>query len=383
MVSTGTTTLRAGIIGSQALGARLLNIANPRSSGRLSTRLAIDHIKWDTSSVTSYIEGDAKPEVFFIDYSNEIAARRQLDELSRLALNGVPFLGVTSIDPSKTANTLLHLMELKRGASGIGAEIGGRHIPLLSDIVDVSSLEQMATSDPIGAHHYIFDLMFRGVEICQSRHNSLTDNLTGLPSERAFDLLLTEGLKLASREEDESTALVFADLRAFKAINDTYGHTLADQVLKRFAQIFREGIRDSDVVARPHGDEFYFMFPRTTEEAVRRILGNMLTKVTAEVSPFADIHPDLRPGVNFGAFIFSIGAEDQRATLYALAQKYIESIGGVFKPELLGSFLVDTADKLSYLSRKNGENQFELGHTADIPRIQDAFAEITAHGRSR
>lgn len=383
MVSATVNTLRAGYIGSQPICTRLLSIANPKAGQRLPHRLAIDHVNWDTSRITEYIDSMPRPDVFIVDCSNAAAAKEQLGQISGLTLNGVPFLGATSIDPAKTQNPLLDLNKLIGQFSSIGADIGNRRIPLLSDVLDVFSLEQMSGSDPVGAHNVMLGSMFKAMELCQSRHNSLTDNLTGLPSDRAFTLLLSEGLKLASREKSENMALVFADLRAFKAINDTYGHMLADQVLKGFAGIFREGIRESDVVARPHGDEFYFMFPRTTEEAVKRILDNILARVTAETSPFADLHPDLKPGVNLGAIVFSIGDSDQKETLYKLARQYFESMGKPFETDLLGDFLIDIADKLSYLSRARGENQLNIGHTKDIPAIQSSFVEMTRGGRQR
>ncbi len=383
MVSANTTTLRAGFIGSVPLRGRLLDIANPRGVGKLQNRLSISHVNWNTASITRYIDSQPRPDAFIVDCSNSAAAKQQLDQIASLALNGAPFLGVTSIDQGETPNPLSDLYRLTARFSAIGADMGSRFVPLLSDIVEISSLEQMAGTDPVGAHNVLFGSIFKAMELCQSRHNSLTDNLTGLPSDRAFSLLLSESLKLASREENENTALVFADLRGFKAINDTHGHVLADQVLKRFAEIFRDGIRESDVVARPHGDEFYFLFPRTTEEAVKRIVENILAKVTAETSPFADIHPDLKPGVNLGALVFSVGNRDQKETLYRLARQYFESMGKPFEADMLGNFLIDIADKLSYLSRTRGENRLNIGHTKDIPDIQSSFADITANGRQR
>ncbi len=51
-------------------------------------------------------------------------------------------------------------------------------------------------------------------------------------------------------------ALFFIDLDKFKHINDSFGHSIGDQVLKNASQRFRESLRDDDVIGRWGGDEF-------------------------------------------------------------------------------------------------------------------------------
>jgi diguanylate cyclase (GGDEF)-like protein len=57
-----------------------------------------------------------------------------------------------------------------------------------------------------------------------------------------------------------------ADLDFFKRINDTYGHAAGDLVLKSFAKLLKDSVRQTDLVCRYGGEEFAFVFPESTVE---------------------------------------------------------------------------------------------------------------------
>lgn len=81
------------------------------------------------------------------------------------------------------------------------------------------------------------------------------DSLTGLLNRRGFDEMLC-GLVAGTQEPDAASAVVFIDVDSFKAINDTYGHAVADEVLVGIARRVSGSIRGQDTVARIGGDEF-------------------------------------------------------------------------------------------------------------------------------
>jgi diguanylate cyclase (GGDEF)-like protein len=85
-----------------------------------------------------------------------------------------------------------------------------------------------------------------------SEQLALQDPLTGLANRRAFDRLLAPELE---REEPDSAVLLI-DLDGFKAINDTWGHEVGDEVLRVVADRLRQAVRGTDVVTRMGGDEF-------------------------------------------------------------------------------------------------------------------------------
>ena len=85
----------------------------------------------------------------------------------------------------------------------------------------------------------------------RERRSHSTDDLTGVPTRRA-------GLEALSHfvSHQERVTLAFIDLRGFKKINDTYGHTVGDEVLGAVAKRLKRLVRGSDVLFRYGGDEF-------------------------------------------------------------------------------------------------------------------------------
>ncbi|KAF2957233.1 hypothetical protein AS159_09385 [Thermotoga sp. Ku-13t] len=81
------------------------------------------------------------------------------------------------------------------------------------------------------------------------------DALTGLANRRLFQDYGEKMISLARREQ-KSTAVLFIDLSKFKIVNDSYGHTVGDEVLKIVGSRLERIVRESDVVARFGGDEF-------------------------------------------------------------------------------------------------------------------------------
>lgn len=80
------------------------------------------------------------------------------------------------------------------------------------------------------------------------------DDLTGLPN-RSFTRTLVEK-RLSHRGLEGRLALAFIDLDDFKRVNDTYGHSVGDELLRNVAERLRAGTRDSDICGRIGGDEF-------------------------------------------------------------------------------------------------------------------------------
>ena len=84
------------------------------------------------------------------------------------------------------------------------------------------------------------------------------DKLTGLPNRAMFEELLELAIARARRHE-LATAVVLADLDDFKLVNDSLGHERGDELLRQLAERLREATRETDLVARPGGDEFLLL----------------------------------------------------------------------------------------------------------------------------
>ncbi len=108
--------------------------------------------------------------------------------------------------------------------------------------------------------HYVEELERSSSALQEShenfRHAAYHDALTGLPNRNYFiDTLKT--LLLESREAAESNfAVLFLDLKSFKTINDSLGHSLGDRLIKNVAKRLAGMVREDDLVARFSGDKF-------------------------------------------------------------------------------------------------------------------------------
>lgn len=90
---------------------------------------------------------------------------------------------------------------------------------------------------------------------------ALVDALTGLATRRRVEELAT--VALAAATPAAPLAVVLLDVDEFKAINDTFGHNVGDEVLRGFARILQQRGRLSDVVGRWGGEEFIILCPDT------------------------------------------------------------------------------------------------------------------------
>jgi len=103
------------------------------------------------------------------------------------------------------------------------------------------------------------------------RYMSFHDQLTGLYNRH----YLEEEMQRLDTERQLPISIIMADLNGLKLINDTYGHSTGDKMLKRTAAMLRETCRSEDILARFGGDEFVLYLPRTPEIEARKICGRI------------------------------------------------------------------------------------------------------------
>ncbi|MEK6692613.1 MAG: diguanylate cyclase [Nitrospirota bacterium] len=94
---------------------------------------------------------------------------------------------------------------------------------------------------------------------------AITDFLTGVYNHRYFSHRLGEELERVTRYK-YPMSLIMVDIDHFKVINDTYGHTKGDMVLKEFAKALKRNIRKTDILARYGGEEFVILLPQTDRD---------------------------------------------------------------------------------------------------------------------
>jgi diguanylate cyclase (GGDEF)-like protein len=104
------------------------------------------------------------------------------------------------------------------------------------------------------------------------------DGLTGLPNRRRTAELATAALAEATAAQTPLTIAII-DMDHFKVINDRCGHATGDFVLKEFARVGRQALRETDVLGRWGGEEFLLIMPGATVEFALASLERMRTLV--------------------------------------------------------------------------------------------------------
>ncbi|MBI3966977.1 MAG: diguanylate cyclase [Chloroflexi bacterium] len=167
---------------------------------------------------------------------------------------------------------------------------------------------------------------------------SSLDGLTGIPNRRQFDRVLLLEWRRAARS-GAPLAMAMIDVDCFKAYNDTYGHQMGDDCLKRVALTLFETLhRAGDLVARYGGEEFAAILPQTDVEGALIVAEAMRTRV-------ADLAIPHRNSSVAEHVTISVG----------LATSVPE---GAAPPESL----IESADKALYRSKKLGRNRVTLAN---------------------
>lgn len=224
--------------------------------------------------------------------------------------------------PLKVGDTVVGVMNLSRSTIGgfLSSEL--RLLSLLSDQAAVAisnaSLHQMIS------------------------RQAYSDTLTGLPNRRALDERLEEEVTTA-RRNNYSFAVIMMDLDGFKAVNDTYGHTVGDDVLRLvFGQMAR-GVRTTDFLARYGGDELTLILSQTEMSSVQIVC----EKIIEGMTKFKFRLPDgkrLNLGISGGIALYPVHARS-------------------------GPDLLRAADAALYRAKKHKRGGFEVaqGITGPLP----------------
>ncbi len=151
------------------------------------------------------------------------------------------------------------------------------------------------------------------------------DFLTGVLNSRAFDQIANAEIQRSARY-GHSMSLAYIDLDNFKGVNDAYGHSTGDNLLKIVASTIGENLRVTDNIARLGGDEFAILLPETSEEAALNVLTRIHALVEGQMKK------------NHWPVSTSIG------------------LVTCSKPPLSADRLIQLADEQMYICKKNGKD---------------------------
>ncbi len=159
------------------------------------------------------------------------------------------------------------------------------------------------------------------------------DELTGLANRRSVEERLREELPRTERYK-HALSVLLADIDHFKTVNDTYGHSYGDFVLKEVAQAFARQCRATDLCARYGGEEFVILLPETSLPEAR-LVAERLCVAVRDLS-FTQAGKAVHVTASFG--VTSVNTDH---------------------PESLDE-LLEQADQALYAAKRNGRDRVEV-----------------------
>lgn len=121
------------------------------------------------------------------------------------------------------------------------------------------------------------------------KHLAFYDALTDLPNRSLMVERLDQKI-IHSKREPYQLALMFIDLDGFKQVNDQYGHSIGDELLKVVAARLLVLVRESDTVARLGGDEFIFILDKPTVKTEVEVVAN---RILSSINDPIELHGHL------------------------------------------------------------------------------------------
>jgi diguanylate cyclase (GGDEF)-like protein/putative nucleotidyltransferase with HDIG domain len=199
-----------------------------------------------------------------------------------------------------------------------------------------------------------------------------TDSLSGLYNRRRALIQLENEIRRAERYQGKFSLLI-ADIDNFKLFNDTYGHPVGDEIIRRVANILYHRSRASDLVARFGGDEFMLILPEAFRADAKKVADHMRSALAAQ--PY--IAPDgtrIPLRMSFGASSYPEDGLDAAGLIAVADANLYESKrwGGdtvTVRPEPISGEAVDsrafsTLDSL--VSAVDNKDHYTRRHSAQV-----------------
>jgi diguanylate cyclase (GGDEF)-like protein len=198
---------------------------------------------------------------------------------------------------------------------------------LYTDAKAGNEADRVSTLESIGTR--ISPLIKSSLTFERNISRALLDDVTELPNERAFYLVLENHLAESIRFPRERPLTILAiDVKDFERVNASYGHPSGNQILTRTAELIKGQLRQMDFLARSSGDEFLAVLPTADAEITRNIIQRIENSFAD--NPFSSAGEKIDVQLNFGFASFPADGESGRGLLgLAVSRKFNSKLATV------------------------------------------------------
>ena len=154
------------------------------------------------------------------------------------------------------------------------------------------------------------------------KHATL-DALTGFYNRRQLEERTKQEIA-SSRRQKTPLCAIMTDIDFFKKVNDTYGHTVGDLVLKTVSKVMRSQLREYDIAGRYGGEEFVILLPFTKIEEAKMVAERLRKAIENKVIDISKINPEspekeIHVTISLG--VYQLKTEDKETDLINNADK--------------------------------------------------------------
>src|ERR1044072_7257355 len=177
------------------------------------------------------------------------------------------------------------------------------------------------------------------------------DSLTGLLDRRRFRGELDQYVSFSARYGGLGAVMII-DIDGLKGVNDALGHHAGDNLIRQVAEVMRERVRATDIVARLSGDEVAILMPQTGVEGAMQPGEDLRAQVAENARPISDAEAAT---ISVGITMFGAGEKGSGSEAVLVA-----------------------ADQAMYQAKEGGRNQIALFRDPDEPHREPERRQTTA-----